>query len=131
MLSAFEKLGRLYRDPERGMIAGVCAGIAEYVGLRPVQVRLLVILGLVFFFVPTVIVYVALAFILQPQPADLYRANDEAQFWRHVRTAPKGALFELRDRFRSVEERLARIESLVASEEYELRRKFRDIESES
>jgi phage shock protein C len=129
MLSAFDKLGRLYRDPERGMLAGVCAGIADYVGLRPMQVRLLAILGLAFFFVPTVIVYVALAFVLQPQPADLYRADDEAQFWRHVRTAPRGALSELRERFRALEDRLARIESLVASEEYELRRKFRDIES--
>jgi phage shock protein C len=128
MLSAFEKLGRLYRDPERGMIAGVCAGIADYIGLRPVQVRLLVVLGLVFFFVPTVIVYVALAFVLQPRPADLYRAEDEARFWRHVRTAPHGALSEVRDRFRGLEKRLAHIESFVASDEYELRRKFRDIE---
>jgi len=129
MLSAFEKLGRLYRDPDNGMIAGVCAGIAEYVGLRPVQVRLLVILGLVFFFVPTVIGYVALALTLRPKPPDLYRADDEAQFWRRVRTAPQGALAALRDRFRGLEQRLARIESVVASEEYELRRKFRDIES--
>jgi phage shock protein C len=129
MLSAFDKLGRLYRDPARGMIAGVCAGIAEYVGLRPLQIRLLVILGLIFFFVPTVIFYVALAFVLQPRPADLYRADDEARFWRHVRTAPNGALSELRDRFRDLEARLVRIEGFVASEEYELRRKFRDIES--
>jgi phage shock protein C len=128
MLSAFENLGRLYRDPEHGLIAGVCAGIAEYVGLRPVQMRLLVILGLVFFFVPTVIGYVALALTLQPKPPDLYHADDEALFWREVRTAPQGALSALRDRFRGLEQRLARIEGFVASEEYELRRKFRDIE---
>ena len=129
MLSAFDRLGRLYRDPHNGLIAGVCAGIADYVGLRPVQVRLLVILGLVFFFVPTVIGYVALAFLLQTRPADLYRAEDEAQFWRHARTAPQGAASELRDRFRGLEARLDRIEGFVVSEEYELRRKFRDIES--
>lgn len=127
MLSAFDKLGRLYRDPDNGLIAGVCAGIAEYVGLRPVQLRLLVILGLVFFFVPTVVGYVALAFLLQPRPAGLYRAEDEARFWRHVRTAPNGALSELRDHFRGLEARLDRIEGFVVSEEYELRRKFRDI----
>ena len=128
MLSAFERLGRLYRDPDKGMIAGVCAGIAEYVGLRPVQVRLLAILGLVFFFVPTVVLYVALALALPPKPPDLYRADDEAQFWRTVRTAPNQALSALRDRFRDLDARLGHIESLVASDEYELRRKFRDIE---
>ena len=129
MLSAFERLGRLYRDPDNGVVAGVCAGIAEYVGLRPVQVRLLTILGLVFFFVPTVVLYVALALALKPKPPDLYRAEDEAQFWRTVRTAPNQALGALRDRFRSLDARLGHIESLVASDEYELRRKFRDIES--
>jgi phage shock protein C len=128
MLSAFERLGRLYRDPEHAMIAGVCSGIAEYVGLRPVQMRLLAILGLVFFFVPTVVLYVALALALPPKPSDLYRAPDEAQFWRAVRTAPNQALSALRERLRGLDERLGRIESLVASDEYELRRKFRDIE---
>jgi phage shock protein C len=128
MLSAFERLGRLYRDPDNGLIAGVCAGIAEYAGLPAVQVRLLMILGLVFFFVPTLIGYVALALILPAKPRDLYRADDEAEFWRQVRTAPQEALFALRDRFRGCEERLADLESFVASEEYELRRKFRDLE---
>lgn len=128
MLSAFERLGRLYRDPARGVLAGVCAGIAEYVGLRPVQVRLLMVLALVFFFVPTILGYVALALVLKPKPPDLYRAEDEARFWRTVRTAPKGALDSLRERFGGIDRRLARIESLVASEEFELRRKFRDIE---
>ena len=128
MLSAFDRLGRLYRDPERRIIAGVCAGLAEYVGLRPAVVRLLTVLGLVFFFVPTIILYVALALALPPKPPDLYRAEDEANFWRTIRTAPRGALGALRDRLRGLDARLGRIESLVASDEYELRRKFRDIE---
>lgn len=129
MLSAaFDRLGRLYRDPGNGIVAGVCSGIAEYVGLRPVQVRLLAVLALVFFFVPTVIVYVALAVALKPKPPDLYRAEDEALFWRTVRTAPQGALEGLRERLRDIDRRLARIEGFVTSEEYELRRKFRDIE---
>ena len=34
----------------------------------------------------------------------------------------------MRERFRALEGRLARIESVVASNEYELRRKFRDME---
>ncbi|MGH7097105.1 MAG: envelope stress response membrane protein PspC [Stellaceae bacterium] len=128
MLSAFDRLGRLYRDPERGMIAGVCGGLAEYVGLRPVLVRFLTILGLVFFFIPTIVLYVALALALPPKPPGLYRADDEAKFWRTVRTAPRGALGALRDRLRDLDARLGRIESLVASDEYELRRRFRDLE---
>ena len=126
---AFDRLGRLYRDPDDGVVAGVCAGIAEYIGLRPVQVRLLAILGLIFFLVPTIVAYVALALILRPKPPDLYRADDGAQFWRTVRTAPHQAISALRDRVRALDTRLGHIESLVASDEYELRRRFRDIES--
>jgi phage shock protein C len=128
MFSGFDRLARLYRDPDNGIVAGVCAGIAEYVGLRPVQLRLLAILGLVFFFVPTIIGYMALALLLKSKPPDLYQADDEAEFWRQARTAPKEALFTLSERFRAFETRLGRLESLVASEEYELRRKFRDLE---
>ena len=31
---------KLYRDPQNGMIAGVCAGVAEYFGWAPTWVRL-------------------------------------------------------------------------------------------
>ena len=31
---------KLYRDPRNGMIAGVCAGVAEYFGWDPTWVRL-------------------------------------------------------------------------------------------
>ena len=30
---------KLYRDPQNGMIAGVCAGVAEYFGWDPTWVR--------------------------------------------------------------------------------------------
>ena len=41
---------RLWRDRDRGIIAGVCAGIADYIGVEPIVVRLVAVLGLVFFF---------------------------------------------------------------------------------
>ena len=43
---------RLYRDTENARIAGVCAGISEYFGVKRSMVRLAAILCLVFFFVP-------------------------------------------------------------------------------
>jgi phage shock protein C len=35
---------RFYRDKERGIIGGVCAGLAEYFGVRPIWVRLVFVL---------------------------------------------------------------------------------------
>lgn len=37
---------RLYRSRDNRMIAGVCAGLAEYVDIDPTIVRLLFVLGL-------------------------------------------------------------------------------------
>jgi len=37
---------RLYRSRDDRMIAGVCAGLAEYVDIDPTIVRLLFVLGL-------------------------------------------------------------------------------------
>lgn len=37
---------RLYRSEDDRMIAGVCAGLAEYIDIDPTIVRLLFVLGL-------------------------------------------------------------------------------------
>jgi len=48
-MSSISREGRnLYRDPQRGKIAGVCAGLAEYFGVETWIVRLLAISGLIF-----------------------------------------------------------------------------------
>jgi phage shock protein PspC (stress-responsive transcriptional regulator) len=39
---------RIYRDPDDRMIGGVCGGLAAYVGMDPVIVRILFILFLIF-----------------------------------------------------------------------------------
>jgi phage shock protein C len=35
-----ESVRRIYRDPENGMLAGVCAGLAEYFEIDPTLVRI-------------------------------------------------------------------------------------------
>lgn len=64
--------GSLHRDPSKGKIAGVCAGIAEYFGMEIWLVRILTLTGFFllappFFFVG----YVAAWFILEKKPRGL------------------------------------------------------------
>jgi len=42
-----EEIKRLYRSKKDRMIAGVCGGLASYIGIDPTLVRLLFILGLI------------------------------------------------------------------------------------
>ena len=118
---------RLWRDTDRGIIAGVCAGIAGYVGVEPIVIRLVAVLGLVFFLPPTIVAYVILALVLRPKPPALYASADEEAFWRGVGTAPADTLHSLRRKFADLEARLGQMEGQVASGDFELHRKFRDL----
>jgi phage shock protein C len=118
---------RLYRDPEHGMLAGVCAGIADYLGIERVVIRLVFVLGLVFFIVPAGLAYVLLAIALPKRPPALYRSDEEAAFWRGVATAPDDTLAALRRRFGDLEGRIREMERQVTSGDLDLRRKFRDL----
>jgi phage shock protein C len=71
--------GSLHRDPSKGKIAGVCAGIAEYFGMEIWLVRILTLTGFFllappFFFVG----YIAAWFILEKKPRGMStNARDE------------------------------------------------------
>jgi phage shock protein C len=120
---------RLYRDTENGWVAGVCAGLADYVGIDRKLVRLAFVLGLFFFFPPVIITYLVLAFLLKPRPGPMFQSVDEERFWRTVTTQPNRTVAELRQRFRHLDQRLSEIERRATSDEFDLRQKFRDLGS--
>ena len=64
---------RLFRDKENAVLAGVCAGIAEYFGLNRKGVRLVTFLFMLFppFFAFIVISYVVLTIVLPVKPETL------------------------------------------------------------
>jgi phage shock protein C len=121
---------RLYRDPEHGIIAGVCAGIADYLGVERMVVRFVAILGLVIpmFSAATVIAYIFLAIVLKPRPPALFASAEEQSFWRGVAMAPDETVHGLRRKFAEMEERLRRLELQVTSRDFDLHRKFRDLD---
>lgn len=120
---------RLYRS-RHGILGGVCAGIAAYFGWRTGIVRLIAIIGLFAFTPAAIFTYLAAWWLLKKRPDErLYATAAEERFWRNVSTRPRVTVSELRHRFRALEGRLADMERTVTSEEFELRRKFRDLEA--
>jgi len=118
----------LYRDTQRGKVAGVCAGLGLYLDIRPKFIRLAAILGCVFgFFIPILAVYILLAILLRPMPNPLFQTPSEEQFWRTVSASPNRMTTDLKSRFRSLDRRLSDIETKVTSDEFDLRQKFRDL----
>ena len=119
---------RLYRNPDRGMVAGVCAGLADYFGIKDWQVRGLAVLALLVFTPQTLLAYLVLAVVLKRRPPHLYRDTEEEAFWRSVSNQPDQTFSGLRYKFRDLEQRLISMESHVTSEEFKLRREFRNLE---
>jgi phage shock protein C len=113
---------RLFRDKEHAVLAGVCAGIAEYFGLNRKGVRLVTFLFILFppFFAFIVISYVVLAIVLPVKPVDLFESSEQAEFWRGVSNAPSDVFGALRHRFRELNHRLEKMEAFVTSREFEI-----------
>jgi len=113
---------RLFRDKENAVLAGVCAGIAEYFGLNRKGVRLVTFLFMLFppFFAFIVISYIVLAIVLPVKPGDLYENTEQAEFWRGVSNAPSDVFGAMRHRFRELNHRLEKMEAFVTSREFEI-----------
>jgi len=113
---------RLFRDKENAMIAGVCAGIAEYFGLNRKGVRLVTFLFMLFppFFAFVVISYIVLTIVLPVKPPEMYENNEQAEFWRGVSNAPSDVFGALRHRFRELNHRLEKMEAYITSKEFEI-----------
>ena len=106
----------------------MCAGIAEYFGVSRGVVRLLTVVSALLFTFPTVVAYLAAAFILPRRPERLYADQREEAFWRSVRLEPSRTAHDLNSRFQDLERRLRLAEARVTSSEFKLRRQFRDLE---
>ncbi len=76
------RVRRLYRDSERGVILGVCAGVAERFDW-PVWLTRIGTLALGWFFPVTVVVAYLVAAVVVPQRPLRYGGNgDERAFWQ-------------------------------------------------
>jgi phage shock protein C len=128
MNSVYERKNphRLYRDREHAMLAGVCAGVAEYFGLNRKGVRIATVLMMLFppFFAFVAVTYVVLAIVLPVKPSGLYETEEQAKFWRGVSNAPHDVFGSLRHRFRELNLRLERMEAFVTSKEFEIDREL-------
>lgn len=80
-----EERGRLYRDTERGVILGVCAGLADAGGVPPWLARLVALIALCWFTQATIVAYVVAALLLPERPLRYNGLGDEASFWRSGR----------------------------------------------
>ncbi len=118
------RTNRLYRDKRRGMIFGVCAGLAEYFAFDVKIVRVLTVVGATFGFPVVFLSYLVLGFML-PRKPDTASADGYDPVQRQVRSDPHDMLSSVRYRFRDLDSRLQRLEKYVTSSRFDLDSEFR------
>lgn len=134
--------GRLYRDPVKQKIGGVCAGLARYLGFETWTVRLTALTGLIF--IPGIVLpaYVIAYFIMETPDNHLdnqLSRNDRPRRgrFRSGRGREQRQKFDVSRSLRytsadltQAELRLRRLESFVTSDQYELQKELAKIERE-
>lgn len=117
---------RLYRDKDRAILGGVCAGLADWTGVNRGALRLIVVIMAFPFTFVMVAGYIALWLLLPKRPRNLYRDAADQEFWEEVRRSPRDSASHLNRRFRDLDGRLQRMEAWVTSSEYRIDRELRD-----
>lgn len=125
---------RFYRSNDNRILAGVCGGIGEYFGWDPILVRIIaglsfitgVFSGVVFFG------YLIAWFIAPRRPhsqsfKEALKPEEEA-FWKGVSDRPKETFSNIRYKFKDLDQRLQGLERVMTSEEWQLRKQFRELE---
>ncbi len=114
---SLEPRKRLIRPQQDKMIAGVCAGIADYTGLDVTLVRIGLIAAIVLGAGALLPVYFIAGWIAKDQPREVAaESKDERQFWQGVRASPSQSARDIRGRMREIDRRLADIEIYVTTE---------------
>ncbi|HEX5047671.1 MAG TPA: envelope stress response membrane protein PspC [Gammaproteobacteria bacterium] len=115
---------RLYKNPRKGFIFGVCAGFADYFAFDATVVRVLTVLGSFFAFPIVCLGYVVLGLVLPVKPYEGPESERVDPVQRKARSDPHEMLSSVRHRARDLDARLQKLEKYVTSNRFKLDQEF-------
>lgn len=114
----------LYRS-RRGIICGVCRGIAEYLDFSVFWTRVIaVVLLFVTGFWPVAGFYVLAALVMKPKPSVPIQSDAEQEFYNSYVSSRRMALHRLQGTFDKLDRRIQRLEGIVTARDYDWERRF-------
>jgi phage shock protein C len=118
---------KFYRNRHRAMVAGVCAGLADYFGFNLKVTRILAVVSLFMATPVTLIAYFGAVCLVPATPEDSREPVYDPEFRKAVRSAPRQTLSDVKRRFQSLDSRMARLERYVTSSRFNLDQEFRKL----
>jgi phage shock protein C len=117
---------RLYRS-RRGVIFGVCQGLADYFGFSLFWIRMIMVIILLFSGIwPILGLYLLAALIIKPEPVQPIEDEAEQEFYDSYVYSRHGAAQRLKQRFQKLDRRIRRMEDMVTSREFDWDRRMGD-----
>lgn len=116
---------KLYRSSDDSIVAGVCAGLADFFGFDVTLTRVVVAIGMLIF-QTLIVVYIILAILVPKRPPSAQPESRPRNPYmeRRIKSEPHATLRSVRHRFRDLDRRLQRLEKHVTSKRYNLEREF-------
>ena len=115
---------KLYRS-RKGVIFGVCRGVADYFDFSVFWIRAIVIgVFICTGFWPIIGIYILSALLMKPEPAIRLRGGSKPAQNRAYAYTRQETAERLKRKWRHLEERIRRMEDKVTSREYDWNNRF-------
>ena len=118
---------KFYRNRDRAVMGGVCAGLADYFGFNLKMTRILAVISLFMAMPVTLVAYFGAVFLVPAAPDSSREPKFDAEFRKAVRSAPRQTLGDVKRRFQSLDSRMARLERYVTSSRFNLDQEFKNL----
>ena len=110
----------IYRS-RRGILMGVCRGVAEHFHFSVFWLRMIVFLIFVFTgFWPVGVVYIVAGLILKMEPVIPLDTENDQEFYQSYTTSRESAIQRLKRKFDNIDRRIQRMEHTVTSREFDI-----------
>jgi phage shock protein C len=119
-----QRVKKLYLDKQNAVLAGVCAGIADYIGWKPRTVRILWVIATICWTPVMIAAYVLAAWLLDARQGSGYDFAAAAAPLPKDPMAPRRRFVDVKARFDLLEARLRTLETVVTSKEFQIDREL-------
>jgi phage shock protein C len=107
-----------------GIILGVCRGLADYLGIAALWIRLAAVIVLLATGLwPITLLYIITAFIMKPEPTGRVHIIDGRDYGR-CRYSSEGVFQGLRHKFKKMDQRIRHMEDIVTDRAYDWDRRM-------
>jgi phage shock protein C len=109
----------LYRS-RKGVILGVCRGLADYFDLNVFWIRIILLFMLVISGIwPMLLLYFIASLLMKPEPVKPIDTEEEKEFYDSYTESRQRAASRLNRRYHDLDRRIRRMEDVVTAREFD------------